>query len=109
MSQTDQSQPDPFRAIADANRRRVLDLLHERPRSVGELVEHLGVSQPAVSQQLNVLRAAGLVNSERVGRRQVYSVAGDRLAEVMGWLTKYEAFWDDRLEGLGRHLAKKLN
>ncbi len=81
---------DPFRAIADPNRRRVLDLLHDRPLSVNELVRRVHLSQPATSQILNVLKSAGLVDHRREGRRVIYSVNNTDLKAVVDWIHKYD-------------------
>lgn len=92
---------DAFRAVADPTRRRILDLLAERERTVGELVDELGISQPSVSQQVARLRDAGLVEQRREGRRKVCSVAGAGLVEVFDWVRHFERFWRDRLDALG--------
>jgi len=101
-------QTDPFRAIADPTRRQILDLLSDKARGVGELTGALGISQPAVSQQLKLLAGAGLVRAAQDGRRRIYSVEAANLAEVADWLARYEAFWDDRLNDLGEHLDRHI-
>ena len=100
---------DPFRAIADPNRRRLLDLLREEPRSVGDLTVRIGISQPAVSQHLAILREAGLVDFTSSGRQRIFHVDGRRLAEVHDWLSRYESFWDRNLDRLGQHLDRRRN
>jgi len=80
---------DPFRAIADPNRRRALDLLNDKPLSVNELVRLMELSQPATSQILNVLKSAGLVDHRRDGRRMIYSVNKADLKIISNWVTKY--------------------
>ena len=98
-----------FRALADPNRRVLLDLLLEGDRSVGDLGEHLAISQPAVSQHLQVLREAGLVTHRKAGRRNVYSVDAAPLLGVAGWLSKYEAFWDGKLDAFAGLLERRRN
>ncbi len=93
-----------FGAIACETRRALLDALLRRERTVSDLVEVAGVSQPAVSQQLKVLRQAGLVKERREGRFRFYRVNAGPLAEVLGWVRAYEKFWSSRLEALGRVL-----
>jgi DNA-binding transcriptional ArsR family regulator len=93
-----------FGAIACATRRELLDALIRRERSVTELVEILGVSQPAVSQHLKVLREAKLVTERREGRFRFYRLHARPLREVMRWVKHYERFWDERLARLGRVL-----
>jgi DNA-binding transcriptional ArsR family regulator len=91
-------------ALADPHRRTVLELVRERPRAVGELVEHLGISQPATSKHLRVLREAGLVTSRAEAQRRVYQLSSAPLAELDAWLAPYRRYWDARLDALERHL-----
>jgi len=93
-----------FEVLAEANRRRILDLLREAERPVGELVTALGISQPAVSKHLRVLRDAGVVDVRAAGQRRVYRLRPEPLREVDEWLTPYRAAWRDRLDALERHL-----
>lgn len=90
--------------VAEPNRRRILDLLRERERTVGELVGALEVSQPAVSKHLGVLRRAGLVESRIDAQRRVYSVLMGPLREIDAWLQPYRAMWTRSLDALERHL-----
>lgn len=96
-----------FGAISSETRRTLLDALLRRERTVSELVEVAGVSQPAVSQQLKVLREAGLVVERREGRFRFYRLDARPLAEVLGWVRAYEKFWTSRLEALGRVLDER--
>jgi DNA-binding transcriptional ArsR family regulator len=91
--------------LTDPNRRAVLDLLRDRPRSVTELVDQLGLSQPATSKHLRVLREAGFVRVERDAQRRIYVLEPAPLAELDGWLAPYRHLWNDRLDALGRRLA----
>ncbi|HEV8296452.1 MAG TPA: metalloregulator ArsR/SmtB family transcription factor [Acidimicrobiales bacterium] len=93
-----------FDVLAEPNRRRILDLLRERERAVGDLVVELAVSQPAVSKHLRVLRDAGLVTSRTDAQRRVYRVRAEPLRAVDEWLEPYRAFWSARLDDLERHL-----
>lgn len=95
-----------YAAVAEPGRRQILDLLRARERPVGELVSHLGISQPGVSKHLSVLRAAGLVTVRADGRRRLYSLRAAPLAELDEWLAPYRAFWSDRLDALERHLEE---
>ena len=94
-----------FEIIAEPSRRRVLDLLREQEHTVGELVEALEMSQPAVSKHLRVLRDAGLVESRIDAQRRIYSLNAEPLADVDAWLAPYRKFWRGRLAALQRHLA----
>jgi DNA-binding transcriptional ArsR family regulator len=91
-------------ALLDPHRRRALALLRERPRAVGELVGALGLSQPATSKHLRVLREAGLVRVVPDAQRRIYALDPAPLAELDAWLATYRALWNDRLDALGRHL-----
>jgi len=93
-------------ALADPHRRAVLELLRERPRSVGELVDRLGLSQPGTSKHLRVLRDAGLVTARAEAQRRVYELNGAPLRELEAWLAPYRRFWDERLDALERDLDR---
>ena len=89
--------------IAEPTRREILDLLRvERP--VGEIVESLSMSQPAVSKHLKVLRDAGLVVVRIDAQRRLYRVRPEPLREIDEWLAPYRAMWNDALDKLERHL-----
>jgi DNA-binding transcriptional ArsR family regulator len=93
-----------FAALADPTRVRILDLLRERERSVGELVQEFRLSQPAVSQHLRVLKEAGVVASRADAQRRLYRIQPKPLRDLDGWLQKYRKFWADELDSLERHL-----
>jgi DNA-binding transcriptional ArsR family regulator len=94
----------PYAALAEPNRREILDLLRAGERSVGELVDRLTLSQPGVSKHLKVLREAGLVAARSEGKQRLYALRSEPLAEVDAWLEPYRAFWSARLDVLERHL-----
>lgn len=93
-----------FDVLAEPRRRDILDLLRDRERSVGELVEGLALSQPGVSKHLRVLREAGLVQVRVDAQRRWYRVRPEPLAEVDAWLAPYRRYWSDRLDALESHL-----
>ncbi|HEV8687655.1 MAG TPA: metalloregulator ArsR/SmtB family transcription factor [Gaiellaceae bacterium] len=93
-----------FDALAEPNRRHILDLLRERERPVGDLVERLRVSQPTVSKHLRVLRDAGLVEARTDAQRRLYRVRPESLRAVDEWLAPYRQLWAERLDDLERHL-----
>ena len=95
-----------YAALAEPHRRQILDLLRAGERSVGDLVARLDLSQPGVSKHLKVLRQAGLVAARVDGKRRVYALRSEPLAEVDAWLEPYRAFWSDRLDALERHLEE---
>jgi DNA-binding transcriptional ArsR family regulator len=93
-----------FEVLAEPARRRILDLLRERPRLVGELTAELGLSQPGTSTHLRVLRDAGLVRVRPEGQRRWYELVPEPLAEIDAWLAPYRWMWADRFDALERHL-----
>jgi DNA-binding transcriptional ArsR family regulator len=93
-----------FEVLAEPTRRRILDLLLERSRPVGELVDVLGLSQPGVSKHLRVLRDGGFVTVRQDAQRRFYEIRPAPLAEVDQWLEPYRRLWADRLDALERHL-----
>jgi DNA-binding transcriptional ArsR family regulator len=94
----------PFEVLAEPNRRRILDLLGASERPVGELVDQLDLSQPAVSKHLRILREAGLVEVRGDGQRRLYRVSPEPLRAIDDWLEPYRGMWAARLERLERHL-----
>lgn len=93
-----------FEVLAEPNRMRILDLLRERERAVGDLVDQLPVSQPAVSKHLRVLRDAGFVDVRVDAQRRLYRVRTEPLRAIDEWLEPYRLLWASRLGDLERHL-----
>ena len=91
-------------ALAQPTRRQILDLLREGESPVGDLVERLDMSQPAVSKHLRVLRDAGLVEVRPVAQRRLYRVRPEPLMALDEWLAPYRALWSGRLDALAAHL-----
>jgi DNA-binding transcriptional ArsR family regulator len=96
--------PSTFDALAEPTRRRILDLLRERPRMVGELTDLLGISQPGVSKHLRVLREAGLVQVRQDAQRHWYELSPEPLAEIDAWLEPYRKLWAARFDQLDSYL-----
>jgi DNA-binding transcriptional ArsR family regulator len=96
-----------FDVLAEPTRRRILDQLLDRPRTVGDLVASLQVSQPSVSKHLRVLRDAGVVQARKDAQRRVYELRPEALAEVLAWIEPYRKLWAGRLDALERHLDAK--
>jgi DNA-binding transcriptional ArsR family regulator len=93
-----------FEVLAEPHRRRILDLLRDAERPVGDLAGILRVSQPAVSKHLRVLRDAGLVEARIEAQKRFYRVRPEPLRQVDDWLAPYRAMWPDRLDALESHL-----
>jgi DNA-binding transcriptional ArsR family regulator len=98
-----------FAAVAEPSRRQILDLLREGTRSVGEIVDRTGLSQPGVSKHLRVLRDHGLVRVRRDAQRRLYDLDPAPLAELDAWLAPYRALWNERLDALGEHLDEEAS
>lgn len=96
----------PFEALAEPNRRRLLDLLRAGERSAGELVAAMDLSQPGVSKHLKALREAGLVSVRADGQLRIYRLEARKLAELDAWLKPYRHFWADHLDALEAHLER---
>ena len=97
----------PFEAIAEPNRRRLLELLRAGELPAGDLVEATGLSQPGVSKHLKLLREAGLVSMRPDGQRRLYRLEARNLAPLDDWLLPFRRFWSDRLDALDEHLEKE--
>jgi len=93
-----------FEIVAEESRRRILDLLVEQERPVGDLVDRLALSQPTVSKHLQVLRKARLVEARVDAQRRIYRVRAEPLREIDEWLTPYRRRWAAHLNALERHL-----
>jgi DNA-binding transcriptional ArsR family regulator len=98
---------DVYKAIADPNRRIVLDLLMRGDHTAGAILARVQLTQPALSQHLKVLRDVGLVRQRRNGRERIYSLNPKPLREVSDWVRHYEAFWERKLTALGEHLDRR--
>jgi len=91
---------DAFNAVAEPRRREILDRLADGERSVGELVEELGLAQPQVSKHLKVLREVGLVQVRDEGRNRFYRLDGTPLKQIHDWVGAYAQQWEERFEAL---------
>lgn len=96
----------PFEALAEPNRRRILDMLREGERPAGDMVDALAISQPGVSKHLKLLREAGLVSMRADGQRRLYRLERQGLSELETWLAPYRRAWADRLDALEAHLER---
>jgi DNA-binding transcriptional ArsR family regulator len=97
---------DVFNAVAEADRRAILDALIAGERAVGAIVNDLSMSQPQVSKHLRVLSEVGLVTCRAEGRRRLYRLEPARLRPLHEWLAKYEQAWNDRLDRLDDYLKE---
>ena len=97
---------DVFNAVAEANRREILDALLGGEKAVGTIVCDLALSQPQVSKHLRVLSEVGLVSFRAEGRRRLYRVEPERLQPFQDWLAKYEQALNDRLDRMDDYLTE---
>jgi len=99
-----------FDVLGDPVRRRILELLADGERSSGEVTEQIraefGISQPAVSQHLRVLREAGFATVRAQGARRLYAVDAAPLRDVDAWLDRFRAFWTPHLDALATEVAR---
>jgi DNA-binding transcriptional ArsR family regulator len=98
---------DSFNAVAEPQRRRVLDLLRDGDRPVNDMVISLGLTKPQVSKHLGVLRQVGLVNVRKQGRQRVYQLNGDNLKPIHEWVKTYERFWQHQLHAVKQRAEAK--
>lgn len=98
---------DAIAVLAEPTRRRIVDRIGTSERSVGELVDALGVSQPTVSKHLRVLRDAGLVTCRAAAQRRIYRIDARPLRELDAWLAPYRRLWTHHLDALERHLDEQ--
>ena len=99
-----------FDVLGDPVRRRILELLTDGERSSGSVVDvigrEFGISQPAVSQHLRVLRENGFATVRPEGTRRLYAVDPTGMREVDAWLEQFRGFWNQRLDALGTEITR---
>ena len=94
-------------ALADPHRRRVVELLAERPRPAGELARELDLSPPAMSRHLKTLRATGLVEEshpEFDARVRIYALRPEPMVHLLRWLEESERLWSEQLAAFKAHV-----
>jgi DNA-binding transcriptional ArsR family regulator len=97
---------DVFNAIAETNRRQILDSLNAGEKAVGSIVDDLSLSQPQVSKHLRVLSEVGLVSSRAEGRYRLYRLEHAPLRPLHEWLAKYQQARDERLDRMEDYLKE---
>jgi DNA-binding transcriptional ArsR family regulator len=91
---------ETFTALAEPSRLRIVELLKDGPRPVGEIGTRLRLSQPQVSKHLRVLKAARLVDVEPRAQQRLYGLRGSSLRDLNKWLERYRAIWEERMDQL---------
>ena len=97
---------DIFQVIADPTRRALLDQLRTGEQAVKQLAEPFAMSLPAISQHLQILCEAGLVQMRKSGRKRLYRLNPEPLKQVSDWISCYEQFWQNKLDALGNYLEE---
>ena len=96
-----------FTALADPTRRRIVEMLAQRERTAGEIVEKFDMTAPAISQHLKVLREARLVSVRAEGQRRIHSLDPAGFGEIESWITKTKRVWEKRLDALEQVLREQ--
>jgi DNA-binding transcriptional ArsR family regulator len=97
-----------FAALADPTRRNILTRLSQRPATVGEIAEPYEISAPAISQHLNVLERAGLIERTANAQWRTLSMRTEPLDEASAWVEKHRREWDQRIDALEEHLKTMI-
>ena len=98
---------DPFNAIAEPKRRRVLEALADQEWAVSDVVGRLGWPQPMVSKHLSVLKEVGLVSVRKEGQKRLYRVNGQTLKAVHDWTKSFERLWEHQLDRVKERAERK--
>lgn len=98
---------DVFQAIADPNRRAIINLLASKKLTLGEVAENFDVSRPAISKHIKILSECGLIVVTQQGRERYCEVKLQKLREVSEWLEQYRIFWTNKLDALENFLHQE--
>lgn len=100
---------DVFQAIADPNRRQIIDLLSNQTMNLNAVASHFDISRPAISKHIRILSECGLIIVKQSGRERYCSADNQKLKEVDDWLSHYRKFWNRKLDALGDFLERQSN
>ena len=100
-------QMDAFQTLADPTRRRIVEVLCQGERPVGDIVEEAGIHQSGVSRHLRILHEAGFVSMRPDGQRRLYSLRPEPFRELDAWLANYRDLWEARLDRFGAALERR--
>ena len=100
---------DAFNAIAEPQRRLILNLLAQGERSVNDIADALALKQPQASKHLRVLKQVGLVSMRESGQQRFYKLIGEGLKPIHDWVTPFERFWEERFNRLDAYLSELQN
>jgi len=93
-------------ALAEPNRMRIVELLRDGPRPVGEIAERLALLQPQASRHLRILSEAGLVQAERRAQSRVYHLLPEAFRSLEAWLNTFAEIWEERTDRLDAYLSE---
>jgi DNA-binding transcriptional ArsR family regulator len=97
---------DPFNAVAEPKRRKVLEAIGNKELPVNDIVDLLGWPQPMISKHLGVLKKVGLVRERRVGRQRFYRVNAEQLKPIYDWTQHFQELWDAKFDQLDKYLKE---
>jgi DNA-binding transcriptional ArsR family regulator len=97
---------ETFSALAEPNRFQIVELLHQKPRPVGEIADSLKIHQPQASKHLRVLSKAGLVKVFPNAQQRIYALQPKPFKELDSWLESYRELWEERFDKLDEYLIK---
>ena len=95
---------DVFQAIADPNRRKIIDLLARKPLTLNAIADEFRISRPAVSQHIKHLTECGIVEIEQVGRERYCVIKPQNLVPAFLWLEKYQKQWESRIDSFEKYV-----
>lgn len=98
---------DPWQALADPTRRKIIEVLSKTPQSVNTIAENFKISRPAISKQLKILEESSLITIHKEGRERICQLTLSPLEEVFKWVQQYEFFWLDKLDKLDDYLEQQ--
>ena len=98
-----------FEALGERNRFLIVEFLRKGPRSVGEIVKRIGISQPQVSKHLAVLSKVGLVKVHPTAQKRIYALQAKRFKELDSWLEAYRVMWSEKFDRLDEYLLEMKN
>ena len=98
---------DVFQAIADPNRRAIIELLTRTPLSLNAVAENFQVSRPAISKHIRILTECGVISIKQQGRERYCEVNYRSLKQVSEWVDRYKIFWTGKLDALEKFLEKE--
>jgi DNA-binding transcriptional ArsR family regulator len=97
---------DPFQAIADPTRRKIIDLISHKSMNLKTIAEHFNISRPAISQQIKILNECGLVEIRKEGRETFCSIQPRQLKKIADWATRYAPLWEEKIDSFEAYVNK---